>query len=1437
MAASQTVLFTVLPRMSEDPEALPVSVYLSPRLMGATTLGAFPDWVNWTGMIKDSGLVLTFGNGAGTVDVAVDTAPLNPALWNALLNAETLVRSRVFDDYSRHGILSYSMRESLSALKAVYKEAAVTLALPATAGYVREGGNRGVLRDLTNGLDVHWNGDRGKSWRKTVRQMNASLGENYRPPRSLNGPLDGEGLILTARNPGALRGVAVPFAVFHHMPTPDRKKAGPVSIDPNAIDFHQALSSLDSHPELLRALGLVFDVSLPKDFLPVMAIGKFGVVSVQRTNVAWQIATSSPPLETAYELINVGKSQFFFAASRTMTPGSAPAQVIGLLNLDPQRFGLAQVDVDGGMHKATMLAETWNNADPDRNQNANVEPEAAPHPEVYDPAATLPSLRSGGLQLYADGRGIHVLDAIQQSKAFNDALEAGGAQPRPFFAEDLVRGYRLDVWDSATNAWHSLHQRAGRYEIGDERVPFNTELEEGFQQLATTQPAPGAEPADKDLYVHEAIARWGGWSLSVPMPGKALSRFGDPDKAVPPDGDDPDFRTDEPITPYKVRAVYSAIPGSLPRLKFGRRYRIRARAVDLAGNSLQPGEKLADILATFMALPQDADGVAYVRYEPVISPLVVIRDEQAVTGPGSAVDRFVIRTFNADPSQDSAAADLTANDRFILPPRTSVEMAERLGMFDDASGKLKSDAGTYALAADRDAAELPSVSIDIAGKMDNYPIITDGAVPELPYLPDPLSRGAALRDLPGSPAPSVGRADPGAGAAAPIDYKVLDDVNPRPGTASLISFNSGTDWQQTTGFRFALSEPAPGATDLRPQWDAANRVLTVFLAKGQTAVTPLSSFVTPEDLKLMGTWQWLREFIDLATIFVAQPEELLPGFPVDAIAHVLQRAVEGGHWMITPPRLLTLVHAVQQPLGVPAFAALEVSHEEPTNVGLQTARMRGRTDPEELAAITAWRNFGGTDAFLLGALQIHGASTAQVDLVAEWTDPVDDPNTPAPDQTHSKAHVDTLPLARTTEGYLFGSGTDVRTVGYYDPEHDQIVMVRLGDHALRASRFELVFGQAAPRHVLNDTKRHRVRYSATATSRYREYFSQDLDFTRTSAPVLVDVPASARPLAPAVVYVVPTFAWQRQTDTNMKRSVRFGGGVRVYLERGWFSSGEGELLGVALWSSSNGTLDEAARDKFKPFITQWGMDPIWQTASLSFAPGVVNFPDAVATDAGVSLEESSAALSSTQPGLVDVVGFAPQFDSTRGLWFADLTVDLGPTYAPFIRLALVRYQPHALDNARISRVVLAGFSQLTPNRAASVTADPYHPRTLRVTVSGVAPRGPQPQVHVNPRPPRPTHVVVRLQKRTSAASDLMWEDVTDAVGTVTQFYEGPGLNQPDLGLWTGLVTFAANPEPGEFRLLIQEFEYVSADYLSHGKAPGRLIYAETIAIDSAIVGS
>lgn len=114
-----------------------------------------------------------------------------------------------------------------------------------------------------------------------------------------------------------------------------------------------------------------------------------------------------------------------------------------------------------------------------------------------------------------------------------------------------------------------------------------------------------------------------------------------------------------------------------------------------------------------------------------------------------------------------------------------------------------------------------------------------------------------------------------------MKYDALSDPNPRPGSATLLSFGESGDWQQTLGFRLMLAEPQPNQTDLRPNWDPAERLLTVYLAKGQTRVVPLSSYLTADDLKLMGVWQWLREYIErgapLCRLYVNNPHTAVGG--------------------------------------------------------------------------------------------------------------------------------------------------------------------------------------------------------------------------------------------------------------------------------------------------------------------------------------------------------------------------------------------------------------------------------------------------------------------------------------------------------------------------------------------------------------------------------
>jgi hypothetical protein len=1464
--ANQKILFTVMPSgVTLGSGRLRVSVYVSPRLMGADRLKEFPDWLFWTPRLKDNGLSLTFSCGPRQMTLPVETAPLRSELWLAMFNEQTFVRSHKFDDYSDRAILSWPVRFALSTIKSIYQQAGVELALPDRTPPIRGeqevSHHRRLIRDLVAGFAVNWDEKRGGSLRDYYRDTFASPLAAFFPSQYQAADLGPDGLLKTmppgAANKFFRQRMTEQFAVCNHVPPGKPIDENPPDFD-TLIDFHQALSSLNSYPELLRALGLVFDFDLPPDFL-TPAAGFVGTLSISGVpNVAWQLdATETVPalplLETAYVLVpNIAQNTYLFAtAPGALGQLSDQIETFGLLNTMPGRYGLAQVDVDGALHKAIMLSETW--------QDGKLHPTIADHPEVFDESATLPALRSGGLSLFADGRAMKLLARFKQSKMFDDALAANTPMKRPFYAEDLIHGYRLDIWDSHTNAWHSLHLRDAIYRIGEET--FSTEGEEGFTQLAATQAAPDPDnPPPNDLYLHEAVARWAGWSLSVPMVGKHLSSDPDPDKAL----DNPDENA--PATPFKMTTEFHVAKGTLPSLRFGRRYRLRARVVDICGNSLGVDNPLAGGLANLgYSIPADPTGFPYLRYEPVAAPIVVVRDSRAITGAGSSIDRLVIRTYNSAPSLDSAAADLTANDRHLVPPRTSVDTAEKLSMFDDAVGKLASSAAMYNLIAARDKGELNQLEMEIAGHTQKFPHEPAAQIDPLPYLPDVLARGVALRDLPGTENGTLGLVDAGT-----LQFHSLNDPNPRPGSATLIGFGGSEDWQKMLPLRLALGET--GAGHSAPEWNHADRVLTVFVPKGKQTVVPLSSYVMPDDLKLMGVWQWIREHIDVMSTQQPDTDFLTVGEDVDKIAYVLQRSVEGGHWMINPPRLLTLVHAVQQPIGIPEFCAISVQHQpygdltqypydetrNPSSAVLQTTPEKKPTAETELAAVTAWRKPGAVDAYLMGGLRVHGASTEKVDILAEWIDPIDDVGqlrvAADPNSESHGALVDEVPIRTLSEGIITVKEGSVnqRAVAYFDHDHDLLCFVRGGDSLGNLLSPDLSLGSkiihldAAPRHHLNDTRHHRISYRAVVTSRFRDYFAADEEggFIRISPSIMVDVPASARPNAPQIAYVVPTFGWQRQTETNLKRSVRFGGGLRVYLERPWFSSGEGELLGVSLYVLEPGKPIDS--DAWKCFVTQWGGDPIWQTDGLFLTvPQLQNFDGHVALEEGVSLEAPAP-----EPGRVHVVGYPVAFDEASQLWYADLTINTNSsTYAPFVRLALSRYQPHAIPNAKLSRVVIADFAQLTSSRAATVTVNPYHPRRLRVTVSGIAPTGPAPAIYgTQPDKPatQPTVVSVTVQERRAGISgDLGWQEAAPSTAIITdQTSTAPSL--PELVRWTGTVDFPQTAEAGRYRLLIREHEYLSANYLAvdqpgsagsrHPDNPGRLIYAEVVDIDAALIG-
>ena len=85
--------------------------------------------------------------------------------------------------------------------------------------------------------------------------------------------------------------------------------------------------------------------------------------------------------------------------------------------------------------------------------------------------------------------------------------------------QDVTRGVRVEVWDSVSKVWHSLHSRRSTLLVDGETV-YTDDLNDGFIQGTSASETRGVP--DSAVHVHEAMFGWEGWSLSAPRPGKRV---------------------------------------------------------------------------------------------------------------------------------------------------------------------------------------------------------------------------------------------------------------------------------------------------------------------------------------------------------------------------------------------------------------------------------------------------------------------------------------------------------------------------------------------------------------------------------------------------------------------------------------------------------------------------------------------------------------------------------------------------------------------------------------------------------------------------------------------------------------------------------------------------------------------------------------------------
>ena len=1272
---NQRLTWTALPNGIVDKNGskmLRLSVRMTPRLTpdGASTpVDKFEDFKKWPG--KPWSFSVLFGDYPTSGPVVPTFTSITPVanvsldadLWRKLfIEPEPVpVRNRVPGDYSKAKLRSFPASRVLDVIKNLYTQVALETPteLPKPSWlYGRQG-------DYSSGA---------KPWSSSKFRL-LDLSERDHLQKQIDDMISKNGVMPHTYPGGVSETTAIQYdfcqAEYFHAPKTKRgvDRYDDIKTERPDPDFHQILALLSDYPVLMRALGLIFDLEVP---VPA----NIGSVSEKIVRV-WPenplAGDTSADVRENESKIALATRYDYRPAQNIFTPLASGTLIKnGYLDLSGSDFTITQVDVDGSAIKAINFAGTLASL-------------SLKKPVLgTSQTAGLPALRSGGLSVMMDNRAADLLAKIKNGAGFESLLTTPASwNSIRFNAEDLIRGNCIDIYDETGDQWLSLCKRSGTYlhdsGTGSTETLFhdNRIEDEGTVSVAVTASCDSDMP--KDLYLHEALFHWNGWSLVVQPPGQSIGK---------PEKDNVSNVNYEPTELNNITGLSTSfkVPtGTLPKLRYGRHYRMRARVVDIAGNSLTNDDK-NESCATASA--------PYLRFEPVSSPAIISVSNLSPTSepglrPGESADRLVIRS---EAGMESAATGETTS-RVILPPRTAVEIAGLHGMLDapapDGSGSW------YNELCARDAATIGSY------------IAPDGAMNEAPYLPDPLAKGATFIGLPGVDAPFMFQA----------------------------TFSASQPWPHNATFNIELQEGDAGY-----EWQEEARKLVVSLPKAELITVRMSSNLSDATaLAQLGIWQWIEE-----------------SAPAGWREKLSKLVVEGRHWMITPFRELTLVHAVQKPLTAPSVQGPSPS-----------------------------RSPGDTFCTLTGMLQVHGKSTDKVDFHATWSDVA-----PAPD---------------SPEGFsLVSRQGDAASFQIADPE--------------------ISLTPLAVRHELGDTKHRRISYRATATTRFREYFETDgavdTDFINPStierpADFVLDVPSSARPLAPVIEYIIPTFDWTEEIKNDGVFRTRGGNSLRVYMSGDWFSSGEGELLGVVLAhgpqvAPSDGLnndekialLSQAAPvppDTLKVLVTRWGADPIRITGAVHQTPTVHHFPAATARATDLTLDEHPA-IPATEPFWgVAVAGHPVAYDNERKLWYCDVVIDAGPSYFPFVRLALARYQPCSVAGTELSRVIVTDCVQTTPDRLLWTSADPNNPFGVKVSLSGVAPR-------LNGNIACPNRVIVRVEVCMPGTGAPVWVPIDAPWTPLSEMQVSKTVT-----VWSGEVFLPQTRGSQRYRLVVEEYEFLNTD--------------------------
>lgn len=862
---------------------------------------------------------------------------------------------------------------------------------------------------------------------------------------------------------------------------------------PVDADFHQAITFVQSHPHLLRVLGLVVDLEVTLPPNP-------GGVTVQSNYEALYGPNRAIP-------VGVGVETDFW-------PTTGPGR---WADVGPTTHLVEMLDLGTGISALEDI--TAGTRSPDQ--------------------VSIATPNSAGLYLTRSGTDLleELSERFERQEIFEErvreVLNGTRTPPVNVQGDELGVGRRYDVYDQTVGRWFSLWDRqvpeGYRFPTAPAATVFPPDDEGWITYTAMTEAkrtisgAPAPPPSGEgpvavppvidstELRVSPVLFAWRGWSQAARPPGRAFSGIDGPVDPAP----------NEPSgMPVQVAVDYEVVDGVLPRLRYTRTYRFRARLVDFAGNSRRVEESTPG--GGF-----ETPGIVFGRTSRLPAPVPVRRLPRPVPGWGDTTATLVIRS---EPGQSDATVEPTS--RLLYPPSASQYQCELHGF--PARDGLFTSPEVFADVVARTAASIETQTTTDRVTGELLQAEPDDWTPQIDYLLEPAATGVGLRRLPGADDDTITVALPGSWPA-----------------------------REGVGIEVRAGAAAPTTSS-----DPTTPAVVVEVPKGITRVVQVASLIDPA---LIGHWTFFRNLTplrrgELADTVSSGGHWLFSAETPLTLVHAVRQPLAAPRVIGTPSgnRLPDRTQAVCSG----TFGFDVKSTDELLVTGSWTDPIDTPGAPGGLVDRTTTR--------LLFAQRESYREVVQR--------PIDETPFETGDTKRHEARITLEAFSRYARYFTERANAEFATPGStvaLAPEGvvpENVVVRQAGAIATAGADYVIDGAAGTIQHVKEGAlvigqvvEVDFIRLPITRHSTELPVGTFDLT-----------IPNGGVPAAVMVDEVLPAFARTVVAGGDSITVEHNGQTVRVWVHRPWFTTGVGELLGVLVGERPDGPVTEVARDPLSP---------------------------------------------------------------------------------------------------------------------------------------------------------------------------------------------------------------------------------------------------------------